>query len=180
MKRTLRTRAQARAFVRKHGICGIFSENGGRMPCLWDAADFPERQPGEKGWGSRVIAVWTWKDELPALYPDEIFYGKIPGGLAVLMSLEYFWREHYPKHHVPLAGCSRLARTIHELIAFEPMTTAQLRKALGMAKGASKNQFEKALLELQVTLNLARRNSLEDRHDTWVRFEEQYSPPAKR
>jgi len=174
----IRTRAQARAFVLKRGLCGIFSEDNGRMPSLWDAVDLPMRQPGEGGWGQRVMAIWRWKDELPALYPDQIFYGKNAGGLAVLMSLDHLWKVHYPANHRPVRECSPLARSIHSLVALEPLTSAALRRELGVAKGAGKNAFDKALLELQATLNIVRRNSLEDKRDTWVLFSEQYSRPA--
>ncbi|HEY5792517.1 MAG TPA: hypothetical protein VIS74_04415, partial [Chthoniobacterales bacterium] len=116
--------------------------------------------------------------ELPARYPDQIFYGKIPGGLAVLMSLDYLWTGHYPKHHRPLVECSPLARKIHGLIALEPLTTMQLRRELAVETGPAKAAFAKALLELQVTLNLARRNSLQDKKDVWVNFREQHLPPA--
>jgi hypothetical protein len=37
-----------------------------------------------------------------------------------------------------------------------------------------RNRFDRALVELQVTLNIARRNSLEDENDTWVLFSDQY------
>ena len=37
-----------------------------------------------------------------------------------------------------------------------------------------RNRFDRALQELQVTLNIARRNSLEDESDTWVLFSDQY------
>jgi hypothetical protein len=35
-------------------------------------------------------------------------------------------------------------------------------------------KHHRALQELQITLNIARRNSLEDENDTWVLFSEQY------
>jgi hypothetical protein len=34
--------------------------------------------------------------------------------------------------------------------------------------------FDRALQELQITLNIVRRNSLEDEKGTWVLFEDQY------
>ena len=37
-----------------------------------------------------------------------------------------------------------------------------------------RNRFDRALQELQVTLNIARRNSLEDENDTWVLFSDQH------
>jgi len=177
--RLIRTRSQAKAFILKVGICGIFSNDQGRMPCLWDVVDLPERQPGEKGWGQRVIAVWTWKDELPALYPEQIFYGKIPNGLAVLMSLDHLWETHYPIAHRSLYECSPLARKIYALVSLEPMTSPELRREMAVTKGPAKTQFDKALLELQATLNVVRRNSLKDARDTWVPFTEQHLPPVK-
>lgn len=175
--RFIRTRGQARTFVLKVGICGIFSNDQGRMPCLWDVVDLPERRPGEGGWGPRVMAIWTWKDELPALYPEQIFYGKLPNGLAVLMSQEHLRQTHYPTGHRSLQECSPLARKIFALVSLEPMTSPALRREMGITKGPAKTQFDKALLELQATLNIVRRNSLADTRDTWVPFTEQYSPP---
>ena len=43
-----------------------------------------------------------------------------------------------------------------------------------MAGRPERNRFDRALQELQVTLNIVRRNSLEDEKDTWVLFSEQY------
>lgn len=172
---SLHTLEQTRAFILRAGICGIFSNNKGRMPSLWEAVDLPDRQPGEKGWGQKVSAIWSWKNELPALYPDEIFYGKIPGGLAVLMSMDYLRKEHAPKHRRVLKECSLLAQKIYEVIRLEPLTTGSLREELQMTRRPERNHFDRALQELQVTLNIARRNSLDDENDFWVPFSEQYS-----
>jgi len=170
----IRSLKQARAFVLKVGVCGIFSNAKGAMPCLWDVTDLPVRRPGERGWGQRVIAIWSWKNELPAVYPDEIFYGKIPGGLAVLMSMDHLRAEHYPKHHRPIRECSPLARKIYGVLRHDPLTTAELRRELEMTRRPERSRFDRALQELQTTLNIARRNSLEDENDTWVLFTEQY------
>jgi hypothetical protein len=170
----VRTLEQARAFVLQVGLCGIFSDGGVAMPNLWDAVDLPHRQPGEKGWGQKVIAIWGWKNELPALYSDEIFYGKIPGGRAVLMSLEYLRSTHYLKHHRPVSECSALAQKIYQILRLDPLTTGALREELDMTRRPERNRFDRALQELQVTLNIARRNSLEDENDTWIPFSEQY------
>lgn len=170
---SVRTLQQARAFVRRQGMVGIFSNNDGAMPCLWDVVDLPGRQPGEKGWGQKVSAIWTWKNELPARWPEEIFYGKIPGGLAVLMTIERLV-AHYREHHVPVEECSPLARRIAALLRLDPLTNKALRRELGLTEKADKNRFERALQELQVTLNIARRNGPEDKSDTWVPFREQH------
>jgi hypothetical protein len=170
----IRTLRQARAYILRVGMCGIFSDAGAGMPNLWAVVDLPEKQPGERGWGQKVIAIWRWKNELPALYPDEIFYGKIPTGHATLMSMDYLRTEHYPKNYRPLKKCSLLAQKIYERLKLDPLTTGSLREELNMTRRPDRNRFDRALLELQVTLNIARRNSLEDENDTWVLFSDQY------
>jgi hypothetical protein len=181
---TIRTLAQARAFVRQVGICGIFSDANRTMLCLWNVVDLPERRPGERGWGQKISAIWRWKNELPGRYPHEIFYGKTTSGLAVLMSVEYLRDDYYPKHHRPLSDCSPLARQLYSLIKLDPITTGALRKEMDMTDGSNRPKFDRALRELQATLNIVRRNSLLDENDTWVPFSEQYldlirrTPPA--
>lgn len=174
----VRTLGQARAFVLREGLCGIFSDGDGRMRCLWDVVDLPGRRPGQKGWGQKVESIWRWKNELPAVYPEEIFYGKIPGGLAVLMSMERL-RAHYAEHHLPVKECSAPAQKIFEVLRFDPMTTSDLRRELDMTQRPERSRFDRALQELQVTLNIVRRNSMEDENDTWVPFREQYLEVAR-
>lgn len=176
---SVRTLNEARAFVRKNRICGLFSDDGGRMVSLWNVVDLPGRQPGEKGWGQKISAIWTWKDELPARWPGEIFYGKIPGGLAVLMTISHLKKEHYPRCHVPVRQCSALAKRLHAVLRLDPLTSRELRRELGLTERPDKPRFDKALLELQVTLNIARRNSLTDKNDTWVLFGEQHADVAR-
>jgi hypothetical protein len=176
---SVRTLEQAKAFVLRAGICGIFSDANGEMPCLWDVVDLPGRKPGEKGWGERITAIWSWKNELPAAYPKKIYYGKIKGGLAVLMNMDYLREEHYPKHHRPLRECSTLARKLYDIIRLDPIVTGRLREEMNMTRRPERNQFERALRELQVTLNIARRNSADDENDTWVPFAEQYLEIAR-
>jgi hypothetical protein len=169
----VRTLRQAKAFVLRARICGIFSDARGSMTCLWNVVDLPERAPGEKGWGQKVIAIWRWKNELPARYPNEIFYGKTRG-LAVLMSIDHLRREHYPKHHRHLGQCSELARRIYDVIRLDPIETGRLREEMNMARRPERNKFDRALQELQITLNIVRRNSPDDERDTWVPFSEQH------
>jgi hypothetical protein len=120
------------------------------MPNLWDVADLPDRQPGEKGWGQKVIAIWRWKNELPATYLEEIFYGKILPGRAVLMSMDYLRVEHYPKHHRPFTECSALARKIYERLRLDPLTASALRKELNLNLRPERNRFDRALQETEI------------------------------
>ena len=172
----VRSLQQARVYILQVGICGIFSAAKVGMPNsnLWDVVDLPDRQPGEKGWGQKVIAIWRWKNELPAIYPEEIFYGKIPSGHAALMSMDYLRGEHYPKYHRTLRECSALAQRIYERLRLDPQTTGSLREELNATLRPERTRFDRALQELQITLNIARRNSLEDVNDTWVLFSDQY------
>ena len=177
---TIRTLAQAKAFVRRVGTCGIFSDANGTMSCLWNVVDLPTRRPGERGWGEKVNAIWRWKNELPARYPDDIFYGKTQSGRAVLMSVEYLCDEYHPKHHRPLRDCSALARQLYRQIKLEPIRTGPLREEMNMSAGPARPKFDRALRELQTTLNIVRRNSPLDENDTWIPFSEQYLDVVRR
>lgn len=168
------TIAQARKFVLKENVCLIFGSKKSTLPSLWDAVTLPDRKPGEKGWGRKITAIWRWKNELPAECPDEIFYGKLPGGLAMLMSLEHLRSEHYPKHHKPVSDCSPLARKIHGLIRCEPLTTPEIRRRLPVSSTLTKSMIDRALVELQITLNIVRSNAPGLEYDTWLRFTDQY------
>lgn len=163
---------QAHAYVLKVKTCLIFGSKKSDLPSLWDAVTLPERQPGEKGWGQKVMAVWGWKNELPAVFPDEIYYGKLPGGLAMLMCMEHMRDVHYPAHHQRIGECRPLARRLYALIRREPRTSAELREAL--TGNYTKAQVDRALVELQTTLNIVRSNAPEVKTDTWVCFTEQY------
>ena len=170
----IKTLEQAYDFVLKVKTSLIFGSTKSALPALWDVVDLPGRRPGQKGWGQKVEAIWAWKNELPALFPDEIFYGKLPGGFAALMCLAHLREQHYPAHHRPVSACRPLARRAYELIRREPHTTAELRRALSPTGAISKSRIDGALVELQVTLNIVRSNAPGVKTDTWLTFGEQY------
>ena len=170
----VKTLEQAHAFVCAIGKCAIFPDRRSGGPSLWDAVALPDKRPGERGWGRKITAVWTWKNRLPSDYPDEIFYGKDERGRAMLMTLECLAKEHYPRFHRPVEACSPMARKIYALIRVEPMTTGALRKAVTRQDKLLRAAFAKALVELQVTLNVVRSNAPEVVADTWLRFGELY------
>ena len=170
----IKTFDQAHAFVLKVKTCLIFGSKKSDLPSLWDAVDLPERVPGQKGWGQKVEAIWAWKNELPARFPDGIFYGKLRGGLAVLMCVEHLRQVHFPACHKAVSECSPLARRAYDLIRREPHTTAEVRRALSPSGAISKSRIDTALVELQVTLNITRSNAANVKQDTWLPFAEQY------
>ena len=169
----IKTIEDAYAFVHRVKICTIFAQKTVHSS-LWENVDLPDRQSWEKGRGQKVTAVWTWKNKLPALYPDEIFYGKIRGGHAVLMEMNYLRKEHFPKAYQPVENLSRLAQFTYEQVRLEPGETGALRNLAISEYGATKSQFDTALKELQISLNVVRSNGLHVERDTWVTFEELY------
>jgi hypothetical protein len=170
----IKTLEQAYQFVMQERICTVLKRNSKTMKSFWDAVDLLEKQPGEKGWGQKISAVWQWKNQLPALHPLEIFYGKIKGGTAVLMTLDYLRNHHYPHFHRDIGSCRRLEQQIYELIRFDACETTELRKASMAQFGCTKSQFDAALKELQITLNIVRCNEPDADRDRWLPFQEIY------
>ncbi len=169
---SVRTLEDAREFVLAVGMCGVLADKKGG-PTLWDAVDAPDKRPGEKGWGEKVGKVWTWKNELPARYPDDIFYGKREGGGAILCSMEVL-RQLYARQHRPLEALSETARRLYAFIAQAPVNNAELKQLSGMTGKAHKAAYDRALVELQVAFQIARLNRMDTDGDTWVPFAEQY------
>ena len=170
----IKTLKQARGFVNRERICTVFPGSSKTLKSLWDAVDLPDKQPGEKGWGAKVTAIWGWKNQLPAHYPQEIFYGKIKGGAAVLMSLDHLRDHHYPRYHQDIRNCRPLAQEIYELISQDSYGTTELRRDSMEQFGCTKSQFDSALKELQVTLNIVRSNEPGVNRDRWLQFQEIY------
>ena len=129
---------------------------------------------GEKGWGQKVTAVWDWKNRLPAEFPDEIFYGKVKGGFAVLMTMDYLREVHFASAYRCIDELNPLAKHIFEKIRNEPWETTALRTEVIEEHGCSKSQFDTALKNLQISLNIVRSNNPEIERDTWMAFQELY------
>ncbi len=170
----VKTIEQALEFVLEVKTCLIFGSKKSDLPCLWEVVDLPDRTGGRTKWGARLEAIWAWKNDLPAQFPEDVFYGKLPGKLAVLMCMDHLREVHYPKHHRPVTECSPLAQKAYILIRSEPHTTAELRQALSPSGTLSKSKLDTALVELQVTLNITRSNAPNVKKDTWLPFAEQY------
>jgi len=169
---SVKTIEEAREFVLAVGICGILHDKTG-APSLWDAVDAPEKAPGESGWGEKMGYVWSWKNELPARFPTEIFYGKRKGGTAMLCSMAVL-KELYAQQHRPLESLSDTAKQLYAIIRQNPVNNSELKQLTGMTGKTSKSAYDKALLELQVTFQIARVNQAQSEGDTWTPFEVQY------
>ncbi len=170
----IKTFEEARLLIRELNICTIFESSKTDLPSLWEYVDLPEKQEGEKGWGQKVSAVWDWKNRLPAEYPDEIFYGKIKGGFAVLMTMDYLRDVHFGSAYRSVDDLPPLSLHIYEMIQAEPWETASLRNEMIEEYGCSKSQFDTALKNLQISLNIVRSNDPDIERDTWLTFQELY------
>jgi hypothetical protein len=169
----IKTLEDAAAFVKEVKICTLFPSDKTAHTSLYENVDLPEKQPGESGWGQRVEAVWPWKNQLPTAYPDDIYYGKIKGGFAVLMDMSYLAEVHFAAAYQPVETTSPLAQRIFEKIRMEPWITADLRQEMIQETGCSKSQFDTALKNLQITMNVVRDCAAEQ--DTWLTFQEVYT-----
>ena len=170
----IKTFEDACEFVLEHKVCTIFGSKNSPYPSLWDNVALSEAKPRGGGWSEKVKAVWAWKNEIPNTFPEEVFYGKVPGGDAVLMEMEYLRTVHYPKTHQPVSELDALARGIFEYIRSEPWFTGDLRKVAMAEFGCTKSRFDTALKNLQISLNIVRSNDPTLKNDQWVTFEEQY------
>ncbi len=175
----IKTIGQARKFILAEKICTLFKSNLKGVKSLWDVVDLPDRQKGEGGWGEKIGAIWHWKNALPEQFPDEIFYGKLRGGAAVLMSMDYLKEVHYEKYHKRMEECRELSQNIFDLVRLEPYETGVLRRECLERFGCTKSQFDGALKELQITLNIVRSNEPGLERDTWLSFTEVYPDSFK-
>ncbi|MCH2387767.1 MAG: hypothetical protein MK240_06135, partial [Opitutales bacterium] len=102
----VRTLEEALEYVKSVGVCTLFSGKAKGVPALRDDVDLPKKGGGRTKWGAKAEAIWAWKNELPEVYPDEIYYGKILGGHAALMTIDYLVESYYAKAHKPVEACS--------------------------------------------------------------------------
>lgn len=176
LRRWVRSVEDARRFVHEVGLCLIFNETGrAGLPSLWDVVDAPDKQPGERGFGERVNLVWRLKNELPMAYPDEIFYGKLRNGRAMLCTMERLvkiWRE---QRQDP-TRISRDAQRLLAVIRTRPITNRELREEAGFDRTGSDTRFNRALQELQVGMLIAR---VDVDPDTWFPFDGAYPAFAR-
>jgi hypothetical protein len=170
---SVQTLAEAREFVQRVGICTILENRRDALPSLWDAVDAPDKRPGEGGWGEKMGKVWRWKNELPLTYPDEIFYGKLKGGWAILCTMEHL-AELYRQQYKPVERLSSTAQTLYEVIRQGPIPQKELRHAVDMDAKSDKSRFDRALMELQIAFQITRINTLDEGSGPWTTFAAQY------
>ncbi|TWT78844.1 hypothetical protein CA13_02410 [Planctomycetes bacterium CA13] len=168
----LKTFDEAYHFVLEQKICTVFGSKDSPYPSLWDNTGLSEKKPKAGGWSPKVVAVWDWKTRIPQTYPDEVFYGKVAGGDAVLMEMQHFRKVHYSEAFQPIIELDPLAQEVYKLIRLEPAYTGRLRKRAIAGLACSKSQFDTALKKLQVSLNIVRSNDPKHKNDFWLTMRE--------
>lgn len=168
----IRTFDDAYRFVLKQKVCTVFGSKGSSYPSLWDNTQLSEKKPKAGGWSPKVVAVWDWKTRIPQTYPDQVFYGKVPGGDAVLMEMQHFRKVHYPSAFQPVSELDSLAQEVYQLVRRDPDYTGPLRKRAMAKLDCTKSQFDTALKKLQVSLNIVRSNDPKLKNDFWLPMSE--------
>ncbi len=168
----IKTFDEAFQFVLDRRVCTVFGSKGSPYPSLWDNTGLSEKKPKAGGWSPKVKAVWDWKTRIPQTYPDQVFYGKVPGGDAVLMEMQHFRDVHYAEAFQPVEELDALAQGIYELIRSEPGYTGEMRKRAMARMHCSKSQFDTALKRLQISLNIVRSNDPNLKNDFWITMHE--------
>jgi len=168
----IETFEEAYQFVLERKVVTVFGSKKSPYPSLWDNTGLSEQKPKAGGWSPRVMAVWDWKTRIPQTFPDSVFYGKVPGGDAVLMEMQHFRNVHYPNAFQPVSELDLLAQQVYDLIRLQPTFTGPLRKRAIAELACTKSRFETALKKLQVSLNIVRSNDPTLKNDFWLSMRE--------
>ncbi|MEM8678682.1 MAG: hypothetical protein AAGF97_04910 [Planctomycetota bacterium] len=173
---------EAYQFVLEQKVCTVFGSKKSPYPSLWDHTGLSEEKPKEGGWNPKVMAVWDWKTRIPQTYPDRVFYGKVKGGDAVLMEMQYFRHDYAPTAYQPVEELDALSQAVYELIRLEPDHTGPLRNRALATLDCSKSQFDTALKRLQISLQVVRSNDPKLKNDFWLPMREVHADivPAAR
>ncbi|MEM8867002.1 MAG: hypothetical protein AAGC73_01920 [Verrucomicrobiota bacterium] len=166
----MKTFEEATEFVLKHKLVTVFGSKLSPLPSLWDNTDLSEEKPAGGGWNPKVVAVWDWKTRIPQTYPDDVFYGKVAGGDAVLMRMDYLREHHYPQAYQPMDQLPELCQQIYECIRVEPMYAGEVRKLAIERFHTTKSRFNTAMKKLQISLNIVRSMDPVHENDYWLPF----------
>lgn len=168
----IKTFLEAYQFVLKQKVCTVFGSKNSPYPSLWDNTGLSDEKPKEGGWSPKIVAIWDWKTRIPQTYPDQIFYGKVKGGDAVLMEMQFFRNVHYPEAFQRVGELDQLSQQIYDLIRLQPDFTGPLRKRAISELTCTKSRFDTALKKLQISLNIVRSNDPKLENDFWLPMSE--------
>ena len=164
---SIRTRKQALDFVNRVGFCFAFQASHSELPCLWHAV-CGRREPAMPRHSHRdptVSFVWEMKRSLPA--ERLLFYGRVLKNRPTLVSLDMFThfyalaqrtgsRDDYLRMF--RAGTlSPMAKAIMDaLMDSSPQVTRGLKLAVGRHGNRERNEFDRAMTELQMKMYIVK------------------------
>jgi len=140
---TLTTEEEALKFINKYGIVTLVPVRNLLFPSLYKATRGNHQEKFEN--------AWKWADDLA--YKKLIHYGKLVQTQVTLFSLEVF------PYFYKLYRKSQLNETAQQILDYlkqhGPTSTTVLRKSLNLWEKTKKNEFVKAVDQLQVAMAIA-------------------------
>ena len=134
---------EALNFINKYGIATLFPVKGKNFPSLYRATKGSREE--------KFRDAWAWADNLA--FKKQIHYGKLVCKQVTLVSLEmfpYFYR---------LSRENRLSKTAQRILGFLKengrTSTTGLRENLDFKRKEKKNEFLRAIDELQMAFAIA-------------------------
>lgn len=160
------TEDEAIEFINEVGFCFLFPQKY-ELPSLWGA--MCDYSASSCGWDDPIaILIWGdgkttlgWRDTLPK--SRQVFFGKVIAQKPSFISLEYlpyFYACYgvfdYMKEY-QAGKMSHLAKNIYELLFEEgPIPTKIVRTKVGMSGKENTYKFDRAMVELQTNLLIAK------------------------
>jgi len=139
----LTSEEEALKFINKYGVVTLFPVRGLPFPSLYKATRGNRQEKFEN--------AWKWADELG--YKKLIHYGKLIHKQVTLFSLEMF------PHFYKLCRKSKLNKTAKKILDLlkqhGPASTTVLRKSLKLFGKENKNEFMRAIDQLQMAFAVA-------------------------
>ena len=140
---TLTNEHEALEYISKYGVVTLFPVRGLSFPSLYKATKGSRQEKFEN--------AWKWADELG--YKKQIYYGKLVGKQVTFFSIEMFPYFYKLYRNIPL---NQTAQRILDIIKQNgPTSTTTLRKNLDLWGKEKKNEFTKAIDQLQMAFAVA-------------------------
>lgn len=161
----LRSEEEAARFVDEVGLCVLFPVQRMELPSLWEAINGCTRPLPRHHNDEALGKTWHWKDSLPA--QRRIYYGKLLRSKATLLALDLlpsfyalspnFGGEEDYLLEYEAGRLSREAKVICDvLLERRALPTGELRRLAHLSSRSQKYRFERAMVELQRKLIVAK------------------------
>jgi len=136
----IHTEKEALAFIVKHGLATLFPVKNTSFPSLYGSTAGKNRE-------EKFERAWSWADNLAQ--QKKIYYSKLVMKQVTLVSLDmfpYVFRLHHKKEKLSTTA----KRILNHLTKHGATSTTNLRKELNLIGKELKNEFTKAMEQLQL------------------------------